>query len=205
MNNTKRIYLSGPITNNPNAHQLFADAEAIMSNIGYEVVNPLHIAPPNVDWHTAMRYDIKALVECDAILLLPGWIHSKGARIEYYIASKIGLKTLHFTRNCKIYDTYSQRNIIVDEIIDAINSVLGISIDILQSETRKNSIVDARRIFCLLMRHMGIDSPTIAGRILNISHCTVIYHYRRGNELLIYDRKFAEKYEKVKHYLKKAE
>ena len=37
-------------------------------------------------------YDLKWLEACDAILLLPGWEESSGARREYEEAKKLGLK-----------------------------------------------------------------------------------------------------------------
>lgn len=40
-----------------------------------------------------MKYDIIALLECDAIAMLPGWTSSRGAAIELQIAETCGLPT----------------------------------------------------------------------------------------------------------------
>ena len=60
---------------------------------GFEVVNPAEINPDaELDWHSCMRADIKALCDCDAIALLPGWMNSKGAHLELQIAHRLGLR-----------------------------------------------------------------------------------------------------------------
>jgi hypothetical protein len=39
-----------------------------------------------------MRVDIKALCDCDAIVMLMGWGCSRGARLEHYIAEQLEIK-----------------------------------------------------------------------------------------------------------------
>jgi len=43
-----------------------------------------------------MKYDILALLECDAILMIPGWSASRGAQIEKGVAEAIGLPVFMF-------------------------------------------------------------------------------------------------------------
>ena len=43
-----------------------------------------------------MREDIKILARCNAICMLPGWKHSKGARLEYRIAKILNMQILEF-------------------------------------------------------------------------------------------------------------
>jgi hypothetical protein len=90
----KKIYLSGPITNNPIAHQLFADAESRYSAMG-DVINPLKVNHPDSDWLTAMRIDIPLLISCDTIVMLDGWKHSRGATLEHHIAITLGLQCIY--------------------------------------------------------------------------------------------------------------
>ena len=44
-----------------------------------------------------MRTDIKALCDCDSIILLPGWEKSNGAHLELHIAHRIGLEIAYFS------------------------------------------------------------------------------------------------------------
>ncbi len=201
MNNIKRIYLSGPITFEPNAHQTFAAAETLVREIGCEPVNPLRINPPDVDWNTAMRNDIRALVDCDAILMLPGWRKSRGSIIEYNLAINLDIDVYFFTSSKIIIDHNAKVN--MPEIIaDAINKTIGVHTSQLQSKTRKREIVEARIIFSLLMRQKGGFTLEDIGNFLGLKHCTIVYHLRVGTDLLAYNSHFTEKYNKVCNYLK---
>lgn len=89
-----RVYLSGPMTGLPefNYPAFHAAAKRLRAK-GLFVVNPAEIAEANsADWHALMRQDIKALCDCDALALLPGWADSKGAHLELHIAHRLGLR-----------------------------------------------------------------------------------------------------------------
>lgn len=90
-----RIYLSGPMTGLPafNKPAFKAAAEALRDQ-GHDVVNPADFDLPGATWAEYMRQDIAALVTCDAIYLLPGWEHSKGARLEQHIADQLGMRVV---------------------------------------------------------------------------------------------------------------
>ena len=47
--------------------------------------------PPAPTWAEYMRTDIRALVDCEVIALLPGWGQSRGARREVSIADELGM------------------------------------------------------------------------------------------------------------------
>lgn len=89
-----RIYLSGPMTGRPSLNfPAFNEAAASLRRLGYEVTNPAEINPDaSLPWAQCMRADIKALCDCDALALLPGWEDSKGAHLEVHIAHRIGIK-----------------------------------------------------------------------------------------------------------------
>jgi len=71
----------------------FHAAAAELRARGYEVANPAEInAETGGDWHFYLRADIKALCDCDAIVLLPGWENSKGAHLELHVAHRLGLR-----------------------------------------------------------------------------------------------------------------
>lgn len=39
-----------------------------------------------------MRADIKALCDCDHVVVLPGWEKSRGATLEVFIATQLGMR-----------------------------------------------------------------------------------------------------------------
>lgn len=90
-----KIYISGRITGVENFEDRFKEAELKLRKEypDAEIVNPIIIGKEveeqiiNPTWNDYMRNCIKHLVECDSIYLLDDWKNSKGARLEYFIAS----------------------------------------------------------------------------------------------------------------------
>lgn len=111
-----KLYLSGPMTgvkdfNSP----AFIHAARQLRERGYEVVSPFeldeqegHPSSERIDkiiagvspevagaptWADLLGRDIKVIVneDIEAIVLLPGWAHSKGARLEVFTAMLHGL------------------------------------------------------------------------------------------------------------------
>lgn len=89
-----RVYISGPMSNMPDLNfPAFNAAAAQLRQRGYDAVNPVDLNPdPGTPWHECMRADLKALCDCDAICLLPGWENSTGAYLELHVAHRIGLR-----------------------------------------------------------------------------------------------------------------
>jgi len=92
-----KCYLSGPVSNLP-ADKVTAQFQAaeIMAQDAFEVVNPTANISPDEDWATAMIKCLQDLIGCQAILLLPGWIDSPGARIERDFAERTGMRILKY-------------------------------------------------------------------------------------------------------------
>lgn len=65
--------------------------------LGYDVVNPAEINVDPPGWQNAMRKDIAALLTCDVIAMLPGWEGSRGANLEWLIATELGMPVLTAT------------------------------------------------------------------------------------------------------------
>lgn len=88
-----KIYLAGPMTGLPDLNfPAFHDMADRLRDLGQIVVNPAEInTDPNMCWRECMRADIAQLVTCDAVATLPGWTQSRGATLEVYIASQIGM------------------------------------------------------------------------------------------------------------------
>jgi hypothetical protein len=92
----KRIYLSGPMTGLPELNfPAFAAMTASLRADGHTVTNPAEINPDGGSWHDCMRRDIAALMDCDTVATLPGWEHSKGARLEVLIAERLGMTVVN--------------------------------------------------------------------------------------------------------------
>jgi hypothetical protein len=91
-----KTYISGKISGLPESEYkpLFKDAYMFVFYRGEEPIAPIYIKPFKgiYQWWAHMISDIKALFDCDKILMLPTWIKSKGAIIEWCIAKLIGLE-----------------------------------------------------------------------------------------------------------------
>lgn len=94
-----RCYIAGPMTGLPDLNfPLFHSEAARLRGSGWEVVNPAEINPDTTSaWLPCMRADIKALVDCDTILMLPGWERSRGASLEHYIAQRLEMQVIYLT------------------------------------------------------------------------------------------------------------
>ena len=89
----RRIYIAGPMTGiaEHNFPAFFA-AEAHLCTQGWEVENPArHGVIEAAHWEDYLRYDIVRMMRCSTIYLLPGWTRSRGARLEYKIATGLGM------------------------------------------------------------------------------------------------------------------
>ena len=94
----KKLYVSLPITGY--ALDEVKKQSEIYKNIWcrkYEVVTPFDVnidADQDKPYSYYMGKDIEALLECDAIYMSPGWVHSKGCNAEYQIAKIYGLEII---------------------------------------------------------------------------------------------------------------
>lgn len=89
----KRIYLSGPMSGLPGLNfPTFHSMTASLRAGGHTVTSPAEINPEGGTWTDCMRRDIAALMDCDTLATLPGWEHSKGARLEVTSLSALSLE-----------------------------------------------------------------------------------------------------------------
>ena len=98
----KRIYISGPITNNPNYVTDFLKAELnIISHLDWpytEIINPVSVSeslPDSFKYEDYMTIDMILLTRCDAIYMLRGYEKSKGAIAELLMAKNMGLEIIY--------------------------------------------------------------------------------------------------------------
>lgn len=101
-----RFYIAGPITGHDmvNVIENFKTGSQLAYELNAtEIVNPLEL--PHVHdktWRSYMNECIAELVKCDAILMLDGWVNSKGAVIEHKIASLFDLKIYEFDNHINL-------------------------------------------------------------------------------------------------------
>lgn len=91
-----RLYLSGPMTGYPALNfPAFLEAARELRARGHEVINPAELGEHDGwTWEQYLRRDIKAMLDCEGIVMLPGWVNSKGASLEYDIANRLGMKAM---------------------------------------------------------------------------------------------------------------
>lgn len=90
------IYVSGPISGMSDANQpAFNRAAKALSDLGHSVCNPFENGlSPDATWEEHMRADIRMLLKCDGVAMLPGWRGSRGANIERQLALDLGMPVM---------------------------------------------------------------------------------------------------------------
>lgn len=95
-----KIYLAGPMSGITDFnYPAFNRAAKFLRNLGHEVVNPAEIdnGDTSKPREYYLRHDLKSLLDCNAIAVLPGWQSSRGARLEMEVAAQLGLGVLDAT------------------------------------------------------------------------------------------------------------
>lgn len=99
-----RVYIAGPMRGYPEYNFPAFDAAAKeWRRAGHDAVNPAELDRvdgvheftdplPHDFLRDAMRRDLRAICECDAIVLLPGWEHSAGVKVELALAELLKLQ-----------------------------------------------------------------------------------------------------------------
>ena len=93
----KRVYIAGKVTGEPRLEcaAKFQKAQDLLENMGFEPVNPLQVVGTwEIEWNEAMKKCISAMMECDAIYLLPCAYNSPGAKVESRLALDLGITVM---------------------------------------------------------------------------------------------------------------
>lgn len=87
------IYLSGPMTGiDDHNFPAFREAACRLRNQGYVVLSPAELGMIDGGlWSHYLKRDLKWLLRCEAVAVLPGWQNSKGANLEVYLARKLDM------------------------------------------------------------------------------------------------------------------
>lgn len=96
----KKIYIAGKVTGEPIAEctMKFGAAQKELESRGFEAINPLAVVGDfKAPWNAAMKKCIKALVDCDGMVILPCWQDSKGASIERQLAADLDIVIVNYS------------------------------------------------------------------------------------------------------------
>lgn len=102
-----KVYLAGPMTGIPHHNfPLFDEARDMLKGKGYTVISPADMSRElgidgtrevtEFEYQSCLKDDIKAILRMDAVVVLPGWGTSKGARLEAHIAQVCGIPVLDY-------------------------------------------------------------------------------------------------------------
>jgi hypothetical protein len=97
------VYLSGKISDNPNAFEQFEKVERQLEEKGFLVLNPMKFGltqlkneSNEVFWDRCMRTCIVIMMRCNTIYMLNNdFESSRGAKIELQLATSLGFKILY--------------------------------------------------------------------------------------------------------------
>lgn len=88
-----KLYLAGPMSGYPEHNwPLFNQKAAELREAGYEVIdastcNGSYEEACAKSYEECLKTDIRAMLTCEGIALLPGWEMSRGANLEQYLAT----------------------------------------------------------------------------------------------------------------------
>jgi len=104
----KKIYIAGKVTGLDRQLVIdkFEDVQINLERCGFLVVNPLDVVNDwDATWEVAMKKCCKALIDCDAVYLLPCHTQSVRAMMELQLA--VNLKIPCVTNIFKLADIWS--------------------------------------------------------------------------------------------------
>lgn len=123
MSEPLRIYLAGPMTGLPDYnYPAFAAAEERGKAKWLDIHSPHKNfnEDKTLPYATYIRADMKMLLECNAIALLPGWQKSKGARFELHVAQLLG----HAVLDAETFEPYDVPQVVTMLLPDDDRSIL---------------------------------------------------------------------------------
>lgn len=99
-----KYYLAGPMSGLPECNfPAFERAARELRLWGFEIASPHDIdhgetpeTQGQLSYSIYMKAGIKLLMECDGIIMIDGWTHSRGAMAEFNIAVACGMEPMYY-------------------------------------------------------------------------------------------------------------
>lgn len=94
-----KLYLAGPMTGIKDFnYPAFNRAAKYLRSLRHSVFNPAEEFEgiQGMSFSKYLKHDIPMLLECDGIVLLPGYLSSVGAQLEHVVAIAAGLQRFAF-------------------------------------------------------------------------------------------------------------
>ena len=104
-----KVFISGAMTGYPDFNrEQFNRAEQALNMLGVEwVINPAKLGLEKETHERCMIETIRILTantngkpDIDLVVMLPGWIESEGAQVEYIVATACGIQVLDLQHEC---------------------------------------------------------------------------------------------------------
>lgn len=91
------VYLSGPISGDPEYEEKFRAAEEALTSDGCTVLNPAKLSEafPGLSESKYLQLALTLVTYANTVYMMKGWERSKGACIEYLLAKQDGKQIMY--------------------------------------------------------------------------------------------------------------
>lgn len=131
-----RAYVAGPMSGLPdNNFPAFRDATKRLRAEGWEITSPVELDEldgfastaelGDEEYKNALSRDLRKIMDVEAIILLPGWEKSAGAKTELALANHYGLKVFYYSGYGQVTDQRRIGDLLFDETTEMITSRSG--------------------------------------------------------------------------------
>lgn len=88
------VYISGPISDDPDYKAKFAKAHQMLEECGFDVLDPTELVKvsPEKDYTDYLSEAVWHMLKADELYMLKGWSTSTGAKLELKLARLLGKK-----------------------------------------------------------------------------------------------------------------